>query len=160
MSEQVTTEREQAVVQFLHANRERSKFYADLLDKFGRFGYLTVRQVEAVERSMNATPAPAPENPITEEGMYRMGDAVYRVKRSRESHNLYAMRFVPEAAAKSERFVYERGAIFRLSAENRMTIEEAEALGASVGICCVCGATLSDPNSVRRGIGPVCAKRV
>jgi hypothetical protein len=91
--------------------------------------------------------------------MYRNEDGVYRVKMS-NSGNLYANRFDPEAQSKSGRFVYERGAIYNLSPSNRMTVDEARSIGVESGICCVCGIELTDPKSVERGIGPVCAKKV
>lgn len=31
--------------------------------------------------------------------------------------------------------------------------------GQEIGVCGVCGRTLTDPDSIRRGIGPVCAER-
>ena len=40
----------------------------------------------------------------------------------------------------------------------RMTLEEAGEFGQLYGICCVCGAVLTDPESIERGIGPVCGE--
>ena len=39
----------------------------------------------------------------------------------------------------------------------RCTLEEAGALGKASGICIHCGRLLNDPESVDRGIGPICA---
>jgi hypothetical protein len=41
----------------------------------------------------------------------------------------------------------------------RLSIEEVGALGISSGQCIICGRRLDDPESVDRGIGPVCASR-
>jgi hypothetical protein len=38
-----------------------------------------------------------------------------------------------------------------------MTLEEAEAFGKLYGVCCDCGTVLTNPESIERGIGPVCA---
>jgi hypothetical protein len=136
-----------------------SRFAQDLAFAFQRFGKLTERQ-EAAARKMYATAqarkVQAPANPVTEVGMYRVGDDIYRVKVS-ENGNFYAMRFTPNA---DKRFAYERGAIMRISADNRMTLEDAKAVGAQVGICCVCGRDLIVEANIEAGIGPVCAKRI
>lgn len=41
----------------------------------------------------------------------------------------------------------------------RMTLEQAKEFGAIYGVCCNCGATLTDERSIEAGIGPVCAGR-
>ncbi|NBO54619.1 MAG: hypothetical protein EBU84_08495 [Actinobacteria bacterium] len=154
--------RTQAVLTYCNIHAHRSKFYADLLAKFTVYGELTIRQLEAVERSMaqDAKRLTAPVDPVTETGMYENDEGIFRVKRSRENDNLYAMRFYPTANTKSERFVYEKGAVHKLRASDRMTVERARELGAEMSVCCVCGADLTDAKSVAKGIGPVCEKKV
>lgn len=137
-----------------------SEFAQDIAYQFHTKG-LTPKQ-EAAIRGMYAkvqakAQAPAPVAPVTEAGMYRQDGVVYRVKVARGSGNLYAMRYVPEGG---ERFVYAPGMVRRLSATDRLSLDEAKALGHEYGQCCVCGAELTDPKSVEAGIGPVCAKRV
>ncbi len=155
-------ERTQAVLNYCERNKVRSGFFADLLAKFARFGNLTIPQIEAVERAMrkDAERTTTVSSPANETGMYENEEGIFRVKQSRETGHLYAMKFDPTGATKSERFVYERGAIHRLSAEHRMTVERACELGVSMSICCVCGADLTDAKSVAKGIGPVCEKKV
>jgi hypothetical protein len=80
---------------------------------------------------------------------------IYRVHKSRETGALYAKMFDIEEMA----FVYAPGAVRTLTAEMKMTLEEAKRFGVETGICCVCGAYLTDAKSVAEGIGPVCAKR-
>lgn len=94
---------------------------------------------------------------VSEEGMYRNAEGdIYRVQTSRESGNLYAKRLdVFEGG-----FVYEPGAIRKVKPSDRLTVEEAKALGVQYGFCIVCGILLTDPKSVEQGIGPVCIKRV
>lgn len=153
--------REERVVSWLRDHAGENPFLRSVLFHFERKGSLTERQLDAVERNMNRPVRVVQANPVSELGMYRNADGVmFRVKRSRQSGNLYAMRFVPEAVTKSERFVYERGGVFRLSADMRMTVEQAQAVGVQFGICCVCGAELTATESVANGIGPICAGRV
>jgi len=40
-----------------------------------------------------------------------------------------------------------------------LTLERAQQLGKLYGMCCRCGATLTDENSIAAGIGPICASR-
>ena len=145
------------------SNQRWSQFAQSLASAYQRYGRLTERQ-EASARSMYAKAqerqaqrqAQAPANPVTEVGMYRLGELVYRVKLS-QAGRLYAMRFTPEGES---RFAYEGGAINRLSADNRMTLADAQAIGAQVGICCVCGRDLIVQANIEAGIGPVCARRI
>lgn len=143
-----------------------SAFAISIAEAFDKRGALSDKQADAITR-MYAKVAARPKreavanpNPITEVGMYVMDQVTYRVKRAKASGNLYAMRFVPEAVAKADRFVYAAGVVRALTPDHRMSEAQARALGHEFGICCVCGAELTDPESVARGIGPVCAKRI
>lgn len=113
--------------------------------------------IETLQRKVRALPASAP----LEVGIYRVEHAIFKVQKSRETGNLYAKRLViPQRAGLKATFVYAAGAIRTLTVADRLTVEQAKALGHQYGICVVCGAELSDPKSVAAGIGPVCAKRV
>lgn len=140
-----------------------SNFAQSLASSYQRFGRLSDKQFEAGMKMYDKAQlrqaerqAQAPANPVTEVGMYRLGDSVYRVKLS-NAGRLYAMRFTPEGES---RFAYEGGAIHRLSASNRMTLADAQAIGAQVGMCCVCGRDLIVQANIEAGIGPVCARRI
>lgn len=136
-------------------------FLQSLLRQFERYGTLSERQLEAVERNIERGSRPVNPNPVTEIGVYVDADgAIFRVKRSRQNGALYAMRFFPQAHTRASRFVYARGAIARLTADQRITLEKAQEIGIQFGICCVCGATLTAEQSVASGIGPVCASRI
>lgn len=152
--------REERVISYLRLHADGNAFLTSVLSQFDRFGRLSENQLGAVERNMARPVRVANPNPVIEVGMYRTEEGVFRVKSSRESGNLYAMKYNPQAQVKSERFSYARGGIYRLSAGDRLTLAEAQALGHEFGVCCVCGALLTDAQSVARGIGPVCAKRV
>lgn len=152
--------RTERVVAWLRDNAGDNNFLRSVLANYDRWGHLSDKQLDAVERNMNRPARVANPNPVTEVGMYR-DDAgvVFRVKLSKQGR-LYAMRFVPEAQVKSERFVYAGGAVRALRADNRMSVADAQRIGVQFGICCVCGAELTATDSVANGIGPVCAKRV
>ena len=146
------------------ADQQRwSNFAQSLVAQYQRKGYLSDAQIASLTKMYlkvaSKPSAPKPANPVTEPGMYANGSDIYRVKRS-ESGNLYAMLYNPAGATKSERFTYARGAMATLSADDRMTLDQAETLGLKFGICCVCGAELTAEKSVGRGIGPVCASRI
>lgn len=146
---------------WLEVHAGSNPFLVSVLRQWQDRGTLTDRQIEAVERNMARPARPVNTNPVTEPGVYQDTDGtVYRVKRSRQLGNLYAMRFRPEGHTKATRFEYARGVIGRLTADQRMTIEVAQSLGVQFGICCVCGATLTAEQSVANGIGPVCATRI
>jgi hypothetical protein len=90
------------------------------------------------------------------QGVYRNADGIiYRVHESRTTGNLYAK----VLNVVERKFEYEQGAVRRLTAEMRMTIEDAKAFGAEYDFCVVCGAFLTDAKSAAMGIGPVCAKK-
>jgi len=150
---------------YLRANHTRNEFYASLFQQFERKGVLSEKQILAVlrgierDRERDAQRVKTEANPVTECGIYRNDEGVFRVKQSKAGR-FYAERFVPHAERKSERFSYERGAIYSLTPEHRITLAQAVELGAQHGVCVVCGAELTDPTSIERGIGPVCAKKV
>lgn len=98
---------------------------------------------------------PAPEG-ITP-GMYRHDGTIYRVVQGRA--NLYTKRLVIRDHG-SASFEFDRDGIYALTPADRLDADAAAGLGLTVGVCIVCSAALTDPKSVARGIGPVCAKRV
>lgn len=108
---------------------------------------------------LTTSPATSPRSNISElrVGMYRTQDGeIYRVHESRETGRLYAKHL----NLIEMKFEYASGAIYRLTPADRMTLDQARAFGVETGICCVCGAFLTDPRSVANGIGPVCERNV
>jgi hypothetical protein len=139
--------------------------------------YLTTRDASRVidellvARKSAPRAAAAPAAPVAplEPGMYRAADGgIYKVQRSKTSGGLYAKQLVEIAGARlteaeqvvNFEFQYAPGAVHTLTADDRMSLEQAKAFGIQYGVCCVCGATLKDAHSVAMGIGPVCAKNV
>lgn len=119
----------------------------------------------------NAKPISAPFRPATQEGIYKLGEALcgtagaslYKVQISKSSGQPYAMLWTlfesPVETAKGLKFgefVFTSGAIRKLSADDMMTYEEAAAFGIEFHFCCRCGIELTNPESIERGIGPIC----
>jgi hypothetical protein len=123
------------------------------------FNNLTIQGASQLIEALLKSPRkvagrPVASNPVTEVGMYQVASgAIYRVQAARGTGNLYA-----KVLNILGGFDYEQGAIRKLSASDKMTLEQAQAFGVATGLCCVCGAFLTDAKSVARGIGPVCAK--
>ena len=102
---------------------------------------------------------PAPERPTdgpVPVGFYLRDGVVYRVVKSRSSSNHYAKRLDPTTG----RFEYAAGVIRTLTESDELSPEAAANLGHQYGICVCCGADLTDPESIERGIGPVCYRNL
>lgn len=126
----------------------------EVRDKIGDPSRLELRSASKIIDWLRDQPQQTTDDAVTDEGMYIDGLTIFKVRRSKSSGSLYAMRLV------GNKFVYEAGAIRALKSSQRMSLDQAKAYGVQTGTCCVCAAALSDPKSVAAGIGPVCAKRV
>jgi len=99
---------------------------------------------------------------VKEAGIYKdhSSGTIYKVQLAvHGSGRLYAKKLVVHPEDKTATFVYEPGAIYRISASDKMTLEDAKAFGALYGCCVRCGRTLTDEQSIAAGIGPICAGR-
>lgn len=98
---------------------------------------------------------------VLEAGMYRKDDVIYKVQKAvHGSGNLYAKRLVLDLDSEGFTFEYAPGVVRNLTADDRMTLEEAKSFGALYGTCVVCGRTLTNETSIAEGIGPICANRI
>lgn len=90
---------------------------------------------------------------VIEAGVYVNTDgSVFRVYFGQQSGQMLAARVEGNEfvyAGKADRFI-------TFPASRKMTIEEAAAWGKATGTCIVCARRLDVPESVDRGIGPVC----
>ena len=93
--------------------------------------------------------APAPS------GLHVLDGEVYRVVVSRGSGRPYALLLVEAPGA----FEYAPGAERHPSEDTLMTLEEARDYGVRYGVCAACGRTLTNPESIEYGIGPICRTR-
>lgn len=98
------------------------------------------------------------DDELEEGALYALGEgdgiAIYRVQRSKTSGKLYALRVLEGGGTE-----YAPGVVTRLDPSRKLRMEEAQAWGRKTGTCCNCYAKLTDPVSVERGLGPICAAR-
>lgn len=124
--------------------------------------------VTSVLDYLKGLPVPAKATAELEAGMYRLpsGEIFKVVRAVHGSGRMYAKALVmdtmegPEGPETEIWFEMAPGAIRRIRAEHRMSLEEAKAFGSLYGVCCVCAAILTAEDSIAAGIGPVCGGRV
>lgn len=83
-------------------------------------------------------------------------DQYARVYRSQQSGRMLAKRIHMEDGTVSYEYLGLAARVLGRDAV-RLPLEEVGALGIATSTCLVCGRRLDDPESVDRGIGPVCA---
>jgi hypothetical protein len=122
-------------------------------------GVLNCWRADVNRKPKASAVAAKPSAEVTEDGMYQIpGGDVVKVQIAKQgSGNLYAKRLVVDEDGGS--FEYEQGLIRKLRPEWKMSLEDAKAFGRLYGVCCNCGADLTDEHSIAEGIGPICAKR-
>lgn len=97
---------------------------------------------------------PVAEVTPAEEGMYKLGDRIFKVQRAiHGSGHHYAKELINGS------FVFVGGMVRKLNSSHRMTLEQAKEYGDLYGICCRCGRELTDEASIARGLGPYCATK-
>lgn len=122
----------------------------------------------------NAKPASAPERPVQHEGLYRLerdvkigfetyrAGTLFQVVRNKEATHLYAkmVTFLPPVNGKNvrPRLDYVGGMVFKLQDAELLPIEEAEEITRKTGWC-IFGHFLTNPVSIKRGMGPKCYER-
>lgn len=97
-----------------------------------------------------------------EDGYYVYGDTFVCVKWNRAKTGQYATVWDTE----SQSWEYDNSQSRKLMAEvkagklSRVTPEDAKRFGDLYGVCMKCSRTLTDPESIANGIGPVCADKM
>jgi hypothetical protein len=101
-----------------------------------------------------AAPVAAPVVEATD-GWYMVDGVVVKVQMAvHGSGKPYAKRLNIEDGHGS--WEYVPGLVRECTPERRLTAEQAMEMGQLYGVCVVCGATLTDEQSIARGIGPIC----
>ena len=97
-----------------------------------------------------------------EEGYYVLDGGVYRVRTSKNTGHRYAVQLTITPTASGTRYSWEytKGVVYRLATAEKLTVEEAAERGHLDGVCIICCKPLTDPESVKRGIGPVCVTKL
>jgi len=106
------------------------------------------------------------ESPFVSPGVYRLQNGmIFVVKWNRQKTRVYAKQLVESTERVTEEgdhvnfdFIYAPGAIYNITPEHLMNIEEAKKLIVKYSRCIACGKRLKLASSVEKGIGPVCIK--
>lgn len=130
-------------------------------------GTMTAEQASKMIDMLKAQPRKPEPSVELESGMYKVGETIYKVyKTVHGSGKMCAKELVmvegwsfETHGKQAAEFVYRGLATRFVKPENRMSLEQAKEFGVIYGVCCVCGATLTDETSIAAGIGPVCGKR-
>lgn len=146
----MATEKQIAFITTLMQEREHN--IAEDVDLTTLSGGYASNLIEALLAS------PRKSQKAVEEGFYMVEGAVYRVVRSKSSGNPYAKRLKIHAG--SGAWEYVPGGMARLVNAEKLTVDVAKKMGAHYGVCVVCGRTLTNPESVDAGIGPVCGGKL
>lgn len=93
--------------------------------------------------------------PKVTEGFYTYGAGCAEVVKSGEGR-LYAKIL----DVLTGRWSYAPGVVNQLKPEDRLTLAQAAALGKKWHRCMCCGRELTHPESIERGIGPICAGKL
>lgn len=90
---------------------------------------------------------------MLEIGMYMRDGVPVRVYPAKNGGHLLAKAFI------NEEWVYQGAASRFVNGNQRMNLEEAIKFGLDFGICACCGRTLTNPESISAGIGPICRSK-
>lgn len=140
---QVATQRQ---LDFIYRLADERGIAVDLTD-------LSRPAASALIDRLLAIPAPS-----AEPGYYVRGEQVFVVVQNRAKTRTYAKELV--LTGNRARWHYAPGISTSLADVEPLSVEHAASLGRAHGVCILCGAQLTDPESVERGIGPVCAARL
>lgn len=127
-----------------------------------RLGEFSKPAASAMIDVLKAAPKPAQvakvERPEPVAGVYRSSDSLFRVYLGQQSGKMLVQRILTSLADQSVEYEYLGLAVKHLPEDaTRLSVEEVGALGKTFDHCLVCGRRLDVPESVDRGIGPVCA---
>lgn len=120
-------------------------------DMTTRYGSDTIEQLLAI-------PANKPQ-PL-EDGMYSTKGKIYKVYHTIHGANVQVAKELVMSSDGGAEFQYRgRRPLWHIRPEDALSLDEAKRLGQIYGVCCVCGRDLTDEDSIKAGIGPVCATR-
>lgn len=128
-------------------------------------GLLESRRASELIDALFAAPRKTEQAEEPEAGVYVVnGDHYVRVYHGQQSGRMLAKRIHMEQDGGEWTVSYEYlGAASRVlvpsATPQRLSIEEVGSLGITTNHCLICGHRLDDPESVDRGIGPVCAAK-
>lgn len=137
---------------FIEAYTGTSSFFQSLKAQFERSGYLTEKQTACITREVSRNQSPTPNNatkPVTQSFTLKVGQEIILSKGIAEKFTPHAFNGVHMG--------------FKVVAVERETerayLATLELAAIRTRHCCVCGITLTNPESIAIGIGPICAER-
>lgn len=126
----------------------------DIRDLFTQHNYSAKSVIDALlkmSRKVSAKSSEATNKVEITEGMYKMGERIFKVYLNRANTCLLVKELIDGS------FEYVGSAQWKLpKGATRMTLDEAKAYGQLTGTCCVCSRKLTDESSIAAGIGPIC----
>ena len=92
-------------------------------------------------------------------GIYKDPDSerIFKVYTSVQSGRMLCKILVVDRFEKKGRFQYQGMASRWVKKDWKLSLEDAKKFGQIYGVCCMCGRTLTDEESIANGIGPICA---
>jgi hypothetical protein len=93
-----------------------------------------------------------------EPGYYTLDGDFYVVVKTKDGARTYAKKLVSEG--RTHKWEYAPGMGRRMASMTPLSLDEAAKFGHLHGKCLICLRALVDPESVKAGIGPTCAKKV
>jgi hypothetical protein len=123
-------------------------------------GTLRSRTASLLIDELMALPRKTDERDRIDAGIYAVdGDMIVRVYLGQQSGQMLAKQVHLELGDVSYTYLgMARKVLGAASTWTRLELNEVGALGITSGHCLICGRRLDDPESVDRGIGPVCAQ--
>lgn len=119
--------------------------------------------IDALKACPFASSRQAEESSEPPEGIHYV-EATETVYKVQVAHNGSGKKYAKQLHTDpdGDRWEYQgrNKAFWSLGDGTLMTLEQAQAFGRLYGMCCVCGATLTDETSIAAGIGPVCGRRL
>lgn len=157
----------------LLAEARPGEFINSLREQVARGRTLSEKQIAAILRGANrglettqaagVAPQRPPGSPMAgdiPEGWYMVGDQPWKVQWNRAHTGKYGLRLVDPHGGDRLNWEFVSGGLRIVATGRPMTLDEASAFGKLYGICVICGAKLTDPESIARGIGPICAGKL
>lgn len=169
------------LVAWMQANKSWCTFAASLLDAIEQHGGLTDRQLEAIERTRAKAEAKAAAPALDVSALHTLFATAAAKGRKQLALYFGPYRVSPAPASGKNPgalYVKRKGEYLGKCQDGRLvvsdpaeraviaaqlsgirTLDDIAARGRETGVCCCCGAELSDPESIARGIGPVCLQK-
>ncbi|MFD8529498.1 DUF6011 domain-containing protein [Streptosporangium canum] len=107
-----------------------------------------------IDELLKAPHKPMQSTNMPEPGIYKRDGQIYELKQNRHTGVLKVSRIEVFGTRVRRRATVLRARVFTTA--DKITLDDASGFGREYGICCCCFRLLTDPISVRDGIGPVC----